>query len=149
MRHSSVPRVEVTNRQRMIPISTDGLQRFAEVASALVCKHKQRRSHMKSLRVISVLVVSDRRMAQLHKQFCGISGPTDVLTFHHGEIVISVHTAARQARVFGNSLRGEIQLYLLHGLLHLAGYDDDDPGECMEMHQLQEKLLATLHHPSA
>ena len=104
---------------------------------------------MKSLRVISVLVVSDRRMAQLHKQFCGISGPTDVLTFHHGEIVISVHTAARQARVFGNSLCGEIQLYLLHGLLHLAGYDDDDPGECMEMHQLQEKLLATLHHPSA
>jgi probable rRNA maturation factor len=149
MRHSSVPRVEVTNRQRMIPISTDGLQRFAEVASALVCKHKRRSSPMESLRVISVLVVSDRRMAELHKQFCGISGATDVLTFHHGEIVISAHTALRQARVFGNSLRSEIQLYLLHGLLHLAGFNDNDPGERKKMHQLQEKLLATLRHPSA
>jgi probable rRNA maturation factor len=104
---------------------------------------------MESLRVISVLVVSDRRMAELHKQFCGISGPTDVLTFHHGEIVISAHTAARQAQLFGNSLRTEIQLYLLHGLLHLAGFDDKDRGERKKMHQLQEKLLATLRHPTA
>jgi len=88
-------------------------------------------------------------MAELHKQFCGISSPTDVLTFHHGDIVISAHTAARQARLFGNSLSSEIQLYLLHGLLHLAGFDDNDAGERKKMHQLQDKLLAILRHPGA
>src|SRR5204863_5339616 len=59
MRYFPVPQVEVTNRQRIIPISTHGLQRFAELASTLVCKHKRRRAEMESLRVISVLVVSD------------------------------------------------------------------------------------------
>lgn len=88
-------------------------------------------------------------MAELHKRFCGAPGPTDVLTFHHGEIVISADTAARQARVFGNSLCGEIQMYLLHGLLHLAGFDDNEPRERKKMHQLQEKLLAILRRAGA
>jgi probable rRNA maturation factor len=88
-------------------------------------------------------------MAELHKQFCGLAGPTDVLTFHHGEIVISAHTAARQARAFGNSVGDEIQLYLLHGLLHLAGFDDTEPRDRKKMHQLQQKLLATLRRSRA
>jgi probable rRNA maturation factor len=83
-------------------------------------------------------------MAELHKQFSGVSGPTDVLTFHHGEIVISAQTAVRQARIFGNSLCSEIQLYLLHGLLHLAGFDDVEPRQRKQMMRLQEKLWATL-----
>jgi probable rRNA maturation factor len=98
---------------------------------------------MASVHAISVLIVSDRRMAALHQKFCGTSGPTDVLTFQHGEIVISVETAMRQAKVFRSTLAGEIRLYLLHGLLHLGGFNDIAARERRQMLQLQEKLLAT------
>ena len=83
-------------------------------------------------------------MAALHKQFCGIPGPTDVLTFQHGEIVISADTAAMQARMFGTSVTAEIQLYVLHGLLHLAGFDDATPSKRRQMHQLQKRLMTTV-----
>jgi len=87
-------------------------------------------------------------MAALHKEFCGLAGPTDVLTFQHGEIVISAETAARQARIFHSSLATEIQLYLLHGLLHLAGFDDVTTQQRKRMQRLQDKLLAAAIHGS-
>ena len=93
---------------------------------------------------ITVSIVSDRRMAALHKEFCGLAAPTDVLTFQHGEIVISAETAVRQARMFHSNLVCEIQLYLLHGLLHLAGFDDLATKQRRQMHRLQKKLLATI-----
>ena len=93
---------------------------------------------------ITVSIVSDRRMAALHKEFCGLAAPTDVLTFQHGEIVISAETAVRQARMFHSNLVCEIQLYLLHGLLHLAGFDDLATNQRRQMHRLQKKLLATI-----
>jgi len=79
--------------------------------------------------------------AALHQEFCGLAGPTDVLTFRHGEIVISAETAARQAKMFRSSLTGEIRLYLLHGLLHLAGFNDVAPRQRKQMLQLQRKLF--------
>jgi probable rRNA maturation factor len=83
-------------------------------------------------------------MAALHKEFCGIPDATDVLTFRHGEIVISADTAATQARMFHTNVTAEIQLYVLHGLLHLAGFDDATPFKRRQMHQLQKKLMTTV-----
>jgi probable rRNA maturation factor len=143
MRRRTPPPIEVRNVQRTIRVSTDRLQRFADTALALVWKHKQPRAEITSVPEITVLIVSDRRMAVLHKKFCGFAGPTDVLTFRHGEIVISAETAVRQTRMFHSNLVCEIQLYLLHGLLHLAGFDDAVPGARKRMHQLQKKLLAS------
>lgn len=143
MRHRSPPPIEVRNVQRSVRISTPRLQRFADIACALVWKHKQPRAEIGALHAITVLIVSDRRMAALHKKFCGRASPTDVLTFQHGEIIISAATAARQARIFHSSLIAEIRLYLLHGLLHLAGFDDVGAEEGRQMHRLQKKLLAT------
>ena len=143
MRARLSPPIEVRNDQRIIRVSSRGLQRFADIACALVWKHKQPGAEIASVPAISVLIVSDRRMAALHQKFCGTSGPTDVLTFQHGEIVISAETAARQARVFRSTAAGEIRLYLLHGLLHLGGFDDIAARERREMHRLQTKLLAT------
>ena len=116
MRHRTPPPIEVRNVQRTVRVSTGSLQRFANTASALVWEHKRPRAEIASVPEITVLIVSDRRMAALHQEFCGLAGPTDVLTFRHGEIVISVETAARQAKVFHSSLAGEIRLYLLHGI---------------------------------
>ena len=144
MRHRTPPPIEVRNVQRTVRVSTGSLQRFAKTACALVWKHKRPRAEVASVPEITVLIVSDRRMAALHKEFCGLAAPTDVLTFRHGEIVISVETAARQAKVFRSSLAGEIRLYLLHGLLHLAGFDDLAPRQRKQMLQLQRKLFFSL-----
>ena len=67
--------------------------------------------------------------------------PTDVITFHHGEIVLSAETARREARQRGLPLPAEIARYAVHGLLHLAGWSDGDPGAAAEMRSIQEKIL--------
>ena len=144
MRHRTPPPIEVRNVQRTVRVSTGSLQRFANTASALVWEHKRPRAEIASVPEITVLIVSDRRMAALHQKFCGTSGPTDVLTFQHGEIVISADTAATQARMFHTNVTAEIQLYVLHGLLHLAGFDDATPSKRRQMHQLQRKLMTTV-----
>jgi probable rRNA maturation factor len=146
MRHRLPPSIEVRNLQRTVRISTRRLQRFANIACALAWKHKQPGAEIASVLVIAVLIASDRRIAALHKEFCGLAGPTDVLTFQHGEIVISAETATRQARIFHSNPMAEIQLYLLHGLLHLAGFDDVTARQQKRMQRLQKKLLATATH---
>ena len=80
-------------------------------------------------------------MASLHRQFLGRSGPTDVLTFAHGEIFISVELARRQARRFGNTLTREIRLYVVHGLLHLHGFDDQTESGARRMSEMQERIV--------
>ncbi|MFL6552253.1 MAG: rRNA maturation RNase YbeY, partial [Chthoniobacterales bacterium] len=69
------------------------------------------------------------------------SGPTDVMTFQHGEVFISVETARGHARAFGNSLLRELKLYIVHGLLHLHGFDDQTASEAHRMKAAQEKIL--------
>ena len=93
---------------------------------------------------IAVVLLSDARMAQLHRQFLHEAGPTDVITFEHGEIFISVETAQRNAKRFRSSLGREIQLYIVHGLLHLSGHDDRTPGAAARMNRAQEKILRSL-----
>ena len=63
------------------------------------------------------------------------------MTFQHGEIFISVDTARRHARAFGNSLLRELKLYIVHGLLHLHGFDDQTPAEAHKMKTAQERIL--------
>jgi probable rRNA maturation factor len=90
---------------------------------------------------ISVWLISDRRMSRLHRQFLGQKGPTDVLTFQHGEIFISVEMAKQYAHAFGNSLLRELQLYIVHGLLHLHGFDDRTQHGALKMEKMQAKIL--------
>jgi len=146
MRRRLPPSIAVRNLQRTVRISTRRLQRFAEIACGLAWKHKQPEAEIASVAAISVLITSDRRMAALHKEFCGLAGPTDVLAFQHGEIVISAEMAARQAGIYHSNLTAEIQLYLLHGLLHLAGFDDVTAQQQKRIRRLQNKLLATAIH---
>ena len=134
----------IRNVQRGVSVSTRELRRFAGIACKLVWQTRRPKSEIASLNQIYILIVSDRRMAALHKEFSGIPGATDVLTFQHGEIVISADTAATQAQMFRTSVTAEIQLYVLHGLLHLAGFDDAMPSKRRQMHQFQKKLMRTI-----
>jgi probable rRNA maturation factor len=96
-----------------------------------------------SLEEIEVSIVSDSKISKVHADFLGDDSPTDVITFHHGEILISADTALRQGLDHRQSMDQELALYLVHGLLHLAGWEDEDPEEQTAMHRLQEKILAS------
>jgi probable rRNA maturation factor len=107
-----------------------------------------------SLAELSVALVGDRRMAQLHQQFMGIPGPTDVLTFPlesgrdgrvtSGEVVVCVPEARRQAGPRGVRVEQELLLYALHGMLHLCGYDDRTDAAFKAMHRTEDRILAQL-----
>jgi len=139
----TVPEISVRNRQRKIPVNAAGLQKFAvKAVQNCLQLQKEKQTDLRKSGEISVLLISDRRICQLHRQFLGQTGPTDVLTFRHGEIFISVETARRHARVFANSLMRELQLYIVHGLLHLHGFDDQTSAGARKMKRMQEKILS-------
>ena len=137
------PQISVRNRQRKIPVNAVGLENFAAKAVRRCLEtHKTKTTELGTLRNIFVWLISDRRMARLHRQVLGLTGPTDVLTFQHGEIFISAETAKRHARLFGNSIMRELQLYIVHGLLHLHGFDDRTRAHARKMRRTQEKILS-------
>jgi probable rRNA maturation factor len=138
----TVPEISVRNLQRTISVNAVGLEEFAAKAVRRCLQSRKRKpTDLSKLPKIFVWLISDRRMSQLHRQFLGETGPTDVLTFQHGEIFISVETAKRHAHGFGNSLVRELQLYIVHGLLHLHGFDDRTQSGARKMKKAQEKIL--------
>jgi probable rRNA maturation factor len=139
----SRPHVLVHNLQRKIAVNVVDLERFARRATTLCLQlRREKKTDLETLGEISIMIVSDRRMASLHRRFMNEPGPTDVITFQHGEIFISADTAKRNARRFGDSLAHEFRLYVVHGLLHLHGFDDRDPAGARKMAGAQRKILA-------
>src|SRR3954464_8553263 len=119
------PGIVLSDRQRKVRLDLTALREFAKRAVSESLKlPPQKNGTLADLPEVNVVLVSDRRIAAIHKKFMDAPEPTDVITFHHGEIFISVETAKRQARSYGTSLGHELRLYLVHGLLHLHGYDD-------------------------
>jgi len=135
-------KITVCNLQRIVPVNVVALDQFATRALPLCLRiGKGKPTDLTKLREICVLLVSDRRMASLHRQFLHEAGPTDVLTFQHGEIFISAETARRHARRFGNSLAQELRLYVVHGLLHLHRFDHRNEIEAGKMETMQARIL--------
>jgi probable rRNA maturation factor len=110
-------------------LSTSGLSRVLNRARAAVGLKGE----------VDVLLANDSTLRELNRNFRGKNKPTDVLSFpapseiarkHAGDLAISLETAARQAATYGHTLRDEVRILLLHGLLHLAGEDHEtDNGE--------------------
>ena len=104
---------------------------------------------------IGLVVVDDSEMAGLHEAWKDVPGTTDVLTFDlsepgdpqgqvEGDIVVCLDEARRQAGQRGHTLRDEILLYAVHGLLHLLGEDDQDPAAALRMHRREDDLLTRI-----
>jgi probable rRNA maturation factor len=129
--------ISLLNRQRARTIDLHSLSQFAQRALERVEAVKRAALPAE----IAAVLVSDRRISAIHLQFMGVAGPTDVITFRHGEILISVETAHRQATELGKELFEELCLYVLHGLLHLAGYDDTTDSSFRKMERLQRRLM--------
>ena len=99
---------------------------------------------------LTVALVDDAHMIQLHQQYKGQAATTDVLTFDlrddpadpiEADLLICVDEAVRQANERGHETRLEVLLYAVHGLLHLIGYDDHNPHQATEMHRREDELL--------
>jgi probable rRNA maturation factor len=134
--------VSVRNLQRKIEVNIFELQKFAgDALNRCLQLKKGKRTDLRKLNAIAVWLISDWRISRLHLKFLDESGSTDVITFHDGEIFISVETARRNARKFGNSLMSEVKLDILHGLLHLHGFDDRKAADLRRMKNTQEKIL--------
>ena len=138
--------IEVINRQRRMPVDEGRWRGFAEKALKVVPAGGAG---------VTVAFVSDRLMRELNRRWRGKRGTTDVLSFPAGreeweqgegrtlgDVVISVEQAERQAEENGLTLDGEIAQLILHGLLHLCGYDHEtDSGE---MNALELRLRRRL-----
>jgi probable rRNA maturation factor len=137
--------IHLYNRQRAVRFDLPWLRRFAPLAH-VECLRAQLppSAPLGSLAEIEVTIVSDRAIAVVHERFMGIAGATDVITFEHGEIVISAETAARQARDYSQTIERELGLYIIHGLLHLAGYDDLAEPAASVMKKTQSEILCRL-----
>jgi probable rRNA maturation factor len=137
-----VPEIAARNLQRKISVNVVELEKFAcDALKRCLRLQKRKRTDLRKLNAISIWLISDWRISRLHLQFFGESSATDVITFHDGEIFVSVETARRNAREFGNSLMSEIKLCIVHGLLHLHGFDDRRPADLRRMKNTQEKIL--------
>ncbi len=140
---AEIPKISVRNLQRKVSVNVVELENFAAKALKLCLRlPRKKRTDLETLREVSVLIVSDRKIALLHRQFMNESGSTDVITFQHGEIFISAETARRNARRFGNTVARELCLCVVHGLLHLHGFDDRDEAGARKMRIVQRKILA-------
>lgn len=95
-------------------------------------------------RQVTVAIVDDATIAQLHERFLDVAGPTDVLSFPSGEIVVSADTALREAKRRGIPPLHELQLYVVHGALHLAGYDDRSRDQQRRMRAAERRALEKL-----
>ena len=99
---------------------------------------------VQSFREISIVCVGTQRMRSVNKKYLGHDYVTDVITFDlegSGEILICPQVASRNAKIYGTSLQREILLYVVHGLLHLAGYDDHSPKDIRRMRAKEKQLL--------
>ena len=95
---------------------------------------------------ISILFVTNSIIRQLNKKFLGRHYATDVLAFETGDIVVSVDMAIENAKHFKTDLKRELVLYVIHGLLHLLGYDDHRPKDIALMRQKEIQCLKKVEH---
>lgn len=112
---------------------------------------------------IAIVLVDDERMSELHEQFSGIGGTTDILTFDHrdepddpleADLILCKDVAEREAQKRGHETRLELLLYAVHGLNHLLGGDDHTAAGAKAMHAWEDQMLtaagfgAVFHRPA-
>lgn len=96
---------------------------------------------------LEIVFLSDRAIKPLNRRYKGADRATDVLSFDLdscGQILISSDMALRNSRVFNTPLEKELVLYVIHGILHLFGYNDEKPKAGLRMFRKQDSILETL-----
>lgn len=149
---STAGTVYVVNRQRGCILNSALIKRLARaIFSAL---------HVSAASELGLFFVGSSEMAQLNEKFLGHQGPTDVITFDyqvphpskqstllekavlHGEVFICLEVAISQSQSFRTEWREELSRYIIHGILHLAGFDDIATADRRRMKRVESRLLA-------
>jgi probable rRNA maturation factor len=130
------------------PFSEDLLRRA--VSAALLQQSETLDSEL------TIVLTGDNRLHELNRDYLGVDAPTDVLSFpasetdpetgarYLGDILISLARARAQAEAAGHPLESEVQLLVVHGVLHLLGHDHAQAGEKTRMWQAQTEILEGL-----
>lgn len=139
-----VYRIDVTSMVRTLPLSPKKIDRIVQTVLA---GQKIRRAE------ISVAVVGDKRMADFAQQYVHKRYRTDVFSFDLGQstssqllgqLIVNSQLARDKARQFKADAGAELALYIVHGLLHLCGYDDHSTADAVAMHKQTHKYLLKL-----
>lgn len=138
--------LSLRNRQRCRPIQ---LQALRQITRALLSELWPDRPFVLCLHLVGLPEIT-----RVNERFLRHAGPTDVITFDHsagqaaeavyGEIFLCVDMAVRQARRYRASWQAELVRYVVHGLLHLSGYDDRHPREQRRMKAQEDRLCRAL-----
>ena len=134
--------VEIANLQKHYRIKSSNIKRAVKE----VLRKEGRDARL------SIVLVDNSRIKELNKQYFNSDEVTDVISFPlsnnknslSGEVIVSVETAVDTAGKRNISVEGEIVLYILHGILHLLGYDDGNEGDARVMHEEESKILKSL-----
>ena len=139
--------VRVVSHREPEPLSLEAFERLAEFVLRLEA--------VPDLSELSVALVDEDEMAHLNEQYRGVSTPTDVLSFGCdepcptpgeepitlGDVVIAPSVAEAQARELGHTVEHELDVLLVHGILHLLGYEHDQDAEADAMTAREAALL--------
>lgn len=141
-------RIEIYNRQRSFPIDRGLFGDFATKALGL-CLEERGPGHpfLAELPSLEISLLGARAISRIHREFFQDPSPTDVITFPHGEILLGVPEILRNARQFAEKPGHELERCLVHGLLHLQGFEDDSPDLRNAMFARQEAILKKLWKP--
>ena len=134
------PRLGLYDRQGQINLDIGYVAEVVERAIPLCVKQAINGSPLVGLKQLEVSVVSEPEISEVHGRFLNDPTATDVITFDHGEIIVSADMAQEKAFGLGHSTEAELLLYVIHGLLHLGGYNDKSESEFEEMSQIQERI---------
>jgi probable rRNA maturation factor len=140
-------RVKIANPNELLTADREGLRRA--VRTVLEGEGESEAN-------VSLAFVDNPTIHALNKRFLNHDEPTDVLSFPlsgpgantlEGELVIGVEVAKAQAGERGHAVEAELTLYVIHGLLHLCGYDDHDPADAAKMRERERHYLRELGLP--
>jgi len=136
------------NIESDFPFSNELLEQAAHVA----LKHQEKSSDVD----LSIVLTDNAKLRQLNRDYLGVDAPTDVLSFpasetdpetgsqYIGDIIISIPYATKSAEKAGHPLESEVQLLVVHGVLHLLGHDHAEPKEKTKMWKAQAEILESL-----
>ena len=105
---------------------------------------------------VTIVLTDEAQLHELNRDYLGVDAPTDVLSFpssetdpetgarYLGDILISIPRAETQAQAAGHPLEAEVQLLVVHGVLHLLGYDHAEPKEKSKMWKAQDEILKSI-----
>lgn len=141
-------RISIISEGTKLPFAKDEIKRLTVKILSLL---KEKNSN------VDLVFVNDKNMRALNLKYRKIDRPTDCLAFPMregkdarlnpqllGDVVISVDTAKRNAKSFGTDIKDETTLYIIHGILHLLGFNDTDRRERAKMKSLEENILRRL-----